>query len=127
MSDGRRNELLVALNAEFPALFTFCYKVLEGNFVRYKQAPDAGVRQRSRRYTQTHTHTHTHTHSHTHTHTHTHSHTHTHGRLVAAALKTFEAYAPLSSLAVLCQCGAHSQKKKVSVYLLYQSHFVLTY
>ena len=117
MSDGRRNELLVALNAEFPALFTFCYKVLEGNFVRYKQAPDAGVRQRSRRYTQTHTHTHTHTHS----------HTHTHGRLVAAALKTFEAYAPLSSLAVLCQCGAHSQKKKVSVYLLYQSHFVLTY
>ena len=74
MSDGRRNELLVALNAEFPALFTFCYKVLEDNFVRYQQAPDAGVRQRSR-------------------------------RLVAAALKTFEAYAPLSSLAVLCQCG----------------------
>jgi len=31
MSDGRRNELLVALNAEFPALFAFCYKVLEGN------------------------------------------------------------------------------------------------
>ena len=37
MSDGRRNELLVALNAEFPALFTFCYKVLEDNFVCYKQ------------------------------------------------------------------------------------------
>ena len=37
MSDGRRNELLVALNGEFPALFTFCYKVLEDNFVRYQQ------------------------------------------------------------------------------------------
>jgi len=74
MSDGRRNELLVALNAEFPALFTFCYKVLEGNFVRYQQSPDPGVRQRSY-------------------------------RLVSAALKTFEAYAPLSSLAALCQCG----------------------
>jgi len=70
MTDGRRNELLVALNAEFPALFTFCYKVLEDNFVRYQQAHDAGAL-----------------------------------RLVLAALKTFEAYAPLSSLAVLCQCG----------------------
>jgi hypothetical protein len=37
MTDGRRNELLVALNAEFPALFSFCYKVLEDNFVRYRQ------------------------------------------------------------------------------------------
>ena len=36
MTDGRRNELLVALNAEFPALFTFCYKVLEDNFVDCK-------------------------------------------------------------------------------------------
>ena len=74
MTDGRRNELLVALNAEFPALFTFCYKVLEDNFVRYKQAAESGVRQRSY-------------------------------RLVSAALKTCEAYAPLSSLAVLCQHG----------------------
>ncbi len=74
MADGRRNELLVALNAEFPALFTFCYKVLEDKFVRYQQAADASARQR-------------------------------YCRLVSAALKTFEAYAPLCSLAVLCQCG----------------------
>ena len=74
MADGRRNELLVALNAEFPALFTFCYKVLEDKFVRYQQAADASARQR-------------------------------YCRLVSAALKTFEAYAPLCSLTVLCQCG----------------------